>query len=108
MIDKVSKTNVEYWADRMYRDKPYINKIFESWKPLASDCSKKSQEIADEMIQFTVDASNRLKFEIDDVDMKAARKTYSIDKIVSVNNSFILIVFYYNFDQNLGESYGKN
>ena len=92
----------------MYRDRPYINKIFESWKPLASDCSGDSQVIADEMISWTVDASKRLKFEIDDVDMKAARKTYSIDKIVSVNDSFILIGFYYNFDQNLGESYGKN
>ena len=60
MIDKVKNTDVEYWAYKMYRDKPYINKIFESWKPLASDCSGDSQLIFDSIITCTVDVSRRL------------------------------------------------
>ena len=100
MIGKVSSTDVEYWSDKMYRDKTYINKIFESWKPLASDHNSDSKAIAKSMIECTVTASDRLKFEIDDADRKAAEKTFTIDKIVSDNDSFILIDFYYKFDQN--------
>ena len=60
LIKKVSNTDVEYWVDKMYRDKAYINKIFESWKPLASDSSGDSQLISDSIITCTVDASRRL------------------------------------------------
>ena len=94
MIDKIRKTDVEYWVDRMYRDKPYINKIFESWKPLASDHNSDSKAIAKSMIECTVTTSDRLKFEIGDAVRKAAEKTFTIDKIVSDNDSFILIDFY--------------
>ena len=109
MIGKVSNTDVEYWVDRMYRDKPYINKIFESWKPLASDSNIDSQKTANSIIKCTANESIKLKFDINEEDITiATKKTFTIDKIVSVNDSFILIGFYYNFDQNLGESYGKN
>ena len=77
----------------MYEDNAYINKIFESWKPLAFDCSSDSRVIVDTMIQCTVEASNKLKFEFEDADIIAARKTYTLDKIVNVNDSFIFIDF---------------
>ena len=93
MIENTKNTDVKYWVDMIYRDKPYINKIFESWKPLASDCSKDSQDIADSIIKCTCAASKRLKFEIEDADIIAAKRTYTIKQIVSVKYFFIMIDF---------------
>ena len=73
LIKKVITTDVEYWVDKLYEDKEYINKIFESWKPLASDCSSDYQAIVDSMIQCTVAASNILNFQIDGADITAAK-----------------------------------
>ena len=63
LIKKVCNTDAKYKVDDIYNNKKaYINKIFESWKSLATDCSSDSQVIADSMIACTVAASNIIYF----------------------------------------------
>ena len=90
LIKNIRNTDVEYWADKISMNEVYINTLFESWKPLASNCSSDSQYISDSMIRCSVAASIKLNFEIDGADITAAKRTYTKEIIVCVNNSFIL------------------